>query len=95
MQRYQPQITTLSRKGQIVIPQALRKRLGIRPKTRFLVYGEGDTLLLKKVQLPDLRGEWKGLKAIVQKRLEKYGPITEEEIEATVRKYRHGKRQGS
>ncbi len=95
MQRYEPEVTTLSRKGQIVIPQALRKRLGIRPKTRFLVYGEGNTLLLRRLELPDIRQEWKDIKAVVDKRLEKYGPIADEEIEATVRKYRHGKRQGS
>ena len=95
MERDEPQFTTLSRKGQIVIPQALRKRLRIMPKTRFLVYGEGDTLLLRRLELPDVRQEWRDIKAAVEKRLEKYGPIADEEIEATVRKYRHGKRQGS
>ena len=73
MERYEPSVTTLSRKGQIVIPQALRKRLGIRPKTRFLVYGEGDTVLLRRLELPDIRQEWKNLKAAVEKRLEKMG----------------------
>ncbi len=92
---YEPEITIMSQKGQVVIPQALRKRLGIRPKTRFLVYGEGDTLLLRKVELPDIREEWKSLKATIEKRVEKYGPITEEEIEATVRKHRHEKSQGA
>lgn len=95
MQRNEPQLTTLSRKGQIVIPQALRKRLGILPKTRFLVYGEGNTLLLRRLDLPDVRREWKSIKAAVEKKLEKYGPLSDEEIEATVRKYRHRKRQGS
>jgi len=95
MERYEPRVTTLSRKGQIVIPQALRKRLRITPKTRFLIYGEGDTLLLRRLELPDVRREWKDIKAAVEKRVNRYGPIRDEEIEAAVRKYRHGKRKGS
>jgi AbrB family looped-hinge helix DNA binding protein len=95
VRNHEAELTTISRKGQVVIPQAVRKKLGIRPKTRFLVYGEGDTVLLRRVELPDIREEWKSLKELVQKRLEMYGSITEEEIEATVRKYRHRKRQSS
>ncbi len=95
MRRYEPEITTISQKGQVVIPQTLRRRLGLRPRTRFLVYGEGDTVLLRKVELPDIREEWRGLKAIVDKRINKLGGMTEKEIEETVRKYRHSKRQES
>ena len=95
MQRNEPQLTTLSRKGQIVIPQALRKRLGIVPNTRFLVYGEGDTVLLRRLNLPDVRREWKSINDAVERKMAKYGPIDDEEITATARKYRHRKRQGS
>ncbi len=95
MRAYEPEMTTMSQKGQVVIPQALRKRLRIGPKTRFIVYGEGDTLLLRKVELPNIREEWRSLKAAVQKRVDKYRPMTEKEIETTVRKYRHGKRTDS
>ncbi|MDG6964892.1 MAG: AbrB/MazE/SpoVT family DNA-binding domain-containing protein [Nitrososphaerota archaeon] len=54
----EPEVTTVSEKGQVVIPQSLRKELGIRPKTKFLVYGRGDTVIMKKLELPDLRQEW-------------------------------------
>ncbi len=60
-----------------------------------MVYGEGDTVLLRKVGLPDIREEWRSLKAIVDKRINKQGWMTEKEIEETVRKYRHSKREGS
>jgi AbrB family looped-hinge helix DNA binding protein len=54
----EPQVTTISEKGQIVIPQSIRKELGIKPKTKFLVYGKGDTIIMKKLELPDMKKEW-------------------------------------
>lgn len=54
----EPEVTTVSEKGQVVIPQSIRKELGIKPKTKFLVYGRGDTVIMKKLELPDLKKEW-------------------------------------
>jgi AbrB family looped-hinge helix DNA binding protein len=54
----EPEVTTISEKGQVVIPQSIRKELGIKPKTKFLVYGRGDTVIMKKLELPDLKKEW-------------------------------------
>ena len=95
MTSYEPEITTVSEKGQVVIPQSMRKYLGIKPKNRFLVYGEGDTIILKRIELPDIKDEWKRLKAMVDRRVAKYGGVTEKEINAIVQKYRHGKRKGA
>lgn len=47
--------TKLSSKGQIVIPEEIRKRLGLEPGTQFVVVGEGDTVVLKAIVAPDLR----------------------------------------
>ena len=52
------EVTTISEKGQVVIPKAIRKELGIKPKTKFLVYGKGDTVIMKKLDLPDIKKEW-------------------------------------
>ncbi len=95
MASYEPEITTVSEKGQVVIPQSMRKYLGIKPKNRFLVYGEGDTIILKRIELPDIKDEWKRLKAMVDRRVATYGGITDEEINEIVQKYRHGKRKGA
>ena len=93
MASYEPEITTVSEKGQVVIPQSMRKYLGIKPKNRFLVYGEGDTIILKRIELPDIKGEWKRLKVMVDRRVAKYGGMTDEEINEIVQKYRHRKRK--
>ena len=46
------EITRLSSKGQIVIPKDLRKLLGLKEGALFAMYGEGDTLVLKKLDVP-------------------------------------------
>lgn len=45
-------VTKLSSKGQVVIPQDVREALGLATGTRFVVYGEGDTVILKRVSKP-------------------------------------------
>ncbi len=46
------QITTTSEKGQIVIPQQIRQDLGIETGTKFVVYGSGDMIIFKRMELP-------------------------------------------
>lgn len=46
------QMTTASEKGQVVIPQEIREELGIESGTKFAVYGKGDTIIFKRVDMP-------------------------------------------
>ncbi len=64
----EPEVTTMSEKGQVVIPQSIRKELGIKPKTKFLVYGRGDTVVMKKLELPDLKKEWEEIFKLMDKK---------------------------
>ena len=43
-------VTSLSVKGQIVIPKALREALGLRPGDKFVVLLEGDAIILKPIK---------------------------------------------
>ena len=82
----EPEVTTMSEKGQVVIPQSIRKELGIKPKTKFLVYGRGDTVIMKKLELPDLKKEWEEIfKLMDKKELKMSDKEIQEEI-ATARK---------
>jgi len=45
-------ITKLSSKGQIVIPKTLRDILGLKAGEVFAMFGERDTIILKKLNLP-------------------------------------------
>ena len=47
--------TRLSSKGQVVIPEELRRRLGLEPGTRFVVLGEDDVVILKTIRRPRMR----------------------------------------
>ena len=44
--------TKLSSKGQVVIPEEIRRRLGLKAGAQFVVVGEGDVVVLKAVQPP-------------------------------------------
>jgi AbrB family looped-hinge helix DNA binding protein len=76
-----PEITTISEKGQVVIPQSIRKELGIKPKNKFLVYGRGDTIIMKKLDLPSLKKEWEDIFKMMDKKALK---ISDEEIQKEI-----------
>lgn len=47
--------TRLSSKGQIVIPGAIRRRMGLETGTEFVVVGEDGTVVLKVIEPPSMR----------------------------------------
>jgi AbrB family looped-hinge helix DNA binding protein len=47
--------TRLSSKGQVVIPEDIRKRLGLREGVQFVVIGEDDVVILKTIRSPSMR----------------------------------------
>lgn len=52
--------TKMSSKGQVVIPEALRDRLNLKPGSQFVVLGEGDVVILKSLSAPSME-EFGGL----------------------------------
>jgi antitoxin PrlF len=88
----EPEVTTVSEKGQVVIPRSLRRDLGIKPRTKLLVFGRGDTLIMKKLELPDLRKEWDEIfKAMDAKKLKISENEVLDEIAAVRRERRRSK----
>ena len=47
-------VTSMSSKGQVVIPLRVRKRLNLKEGDRFAVFGEGDAIVLKKLVMPSI-----------------------------------------
>lgn len=46
--------TRMSSKGQIVIPEAIRKRLNLKAGAQFIVVGEDDVVILKAISTPSM-----------------------------------------
>jgi AbrB family looped-hinge helix DNA binding protein len=46
--------TKMSSKGQIVIPEEVRKRLNLKAGSQFVVVGENDVVILKAIPEPTL-----------------------------------------
>ena len=47
--------TTLSSKGQVVIPEEIRDRLGLKPGAQFVVVADRDVVIFKVLEPPALR----------------------------------------
>ena len=81
----------MSSKGQVVIPQSVRQRLGIGAKSKLLVYPYEDALVMKKLEFKGVERSLEEVYRKVDARRAKLGDLTEAEIQELVRKYRHGK----
>ena len=64
--------TTLSSKGQVVIPEEIRARLGLKAGAQFVVVGDRDTVILKVLDPPSLK-EFQGLMAQARKAAKQAG----------------------
>lgn len=49
------ELTSLSSKGQIVIPQKIRKSMKLRTGKKFIVLHEGDMIILKSLEVPSFK----------------------------------------
>lgn len=56
------EITSMSSRGQIVIPQGLRDSMRINTGEKFVVIGENNMIVLKKLEMPSFNGVDKLLK---------------------------------
>lgn len=81
-------ITVVSEKGQVVIPQTIRKKLGIGPKTKLLIYGYQDAIIMKKLEVPNVTKELEAMYKRIDKKIAKYGELTNEEINEVIQDYR-------
>lgn len=81
--------TKLSSRGQVVIPEEIRRRLGLEPGVRFVVVGDGDTVVLKRIEAPSLK-ELDALVSRARKAAKKAG-LREEDIVEAIRRVRESR----
>ena len=80
------EITSMSSRGQIVIPLDVREHLGLKEGEKFVVVGEDDTILLKKITMPS----FKNFDKLIQKTQQfvKEKGITKEDVDSTIKRMR-------
>lgn len=85
--------TRMSSKGQVVIPEKVRKSLHLEPGSEFAVFAVGDTVMLKVIQPPSM-DELEGLLERSRQYAEKEGlkPSDVDKAIQKVRKEKRGKR---
>lgn len=83
------ELTKLSPKGQIVIPQNIREELKIKSGTRFAVYGQGDTIIFKRIEMPSVE-DFKKLTRKTSKMAKSRG-ITKKDVDEAVKEVRAGR----
>ncbi|HUB92609.1 MAG TPA: AbrB/MazE/SpoVT family DNA-binding domain-containing protein [Candidatus Saccharimonadales bacterium] len=80
----------MSVRGQVVIPKGVRRKLRLKPKDRLVVYGEEDTIIMKRIELPELKETFERIKQIGKERDRRKGRLTQKEIDEEVITVRHG-----
>ncbi|NQT56267.1 MAG: AbrB/MazE/SpoVT family DNA-binding domain-containing protein [Desulfobacteraceae bacterium] len=81
--------TKMSSKGQVVIPEDIRKRLGFKAGSQFVVVGENDVVILKAISPPSM-GEFNALIAEARKQARQTG-MKQSDIAAAIAKVRADK----
>jgi len=85
------EITALSSRGQIVIPQKIRDKLCLKEGERFAIVGDKGTIILKKIDMPtkeQLICELDKMAKEGRKRLEAKGIRNEQDIVDIIHKRR-------
>jgi len=84
------EVTSMSSRGQIVIPQKLRQRLGFSEGEKFIVLGENGTIILKRIEKPSKEELIKKLDTLAEKTRQKVeaSGIKESEVPKRVHKIR-------
>jgi AbrB family looped-hinge helix DNA binding protein len=86
----EPEIAVVGTKGQFVIPQDLRRKLAIKPKTKLAIYRKGDKLVVTKLKVPTAGEELDDFFAEIDKGSKK--AASEREIIKEIQAYRKEKR---
>lgn len=73
-------VVTMSSKGQVVVPSAVRTAVAAQAGTEFVVYGSGDTIVFKKIALPKFsQKELEKLVAQSERKLKQAGFVSEDD----------------
>ena len=78
--------TKMTSKGQVVIPEGIRKQLRLKAGSRFMVIGEKDVVILKEIAAPSMR-EFDALIAEARRSAKRAG-VKKSDVRRVVREVR-------
>jgi AbrB family looped-hinge helix DNA binding protein len=81
-------VTRVSTKGQIVIPQDMRDALDINPGAALAIAQIDDYIVIKKIGVPDLMAEFQRLSKRGQELAKRAGLSNEQDVVKLVRRVR-------
>lgn len=81
--------TKMSSKGQVVIPENIRKRLKLKAGAQFVVVGDNDVVILKAISPPSMK-EFDQLISDARKQAKKVG-LKKSDLSAAISKVRNQK----
>lgn len=79
-------VTSLSSKGQVVLPAELRKKLSLSEGVRFFIMCEGENIMLKPIKTPDEKEFFQMVKK--ENQWAKKVGLTENDISDAIKKVR-------
>ena len=81
--------TRMSSKGQVVIPEDVRRALGLEVGVQFVVMGDGDTVVLKRIAAP-AKNELRSMIGKVRSQARRAG-MKASDVNEAVRRARRGR----
>nr|MBA4405237.1 hypothetical protein [Nanoarchaeum sp.] len=84
------EITKMTSKGQVVIPQGIREKKNIKSGEKFLVYGTDDSIILKRVKRLEEAKDIKEFERVFNSmwKTAKKRKITKKDVEKEIAAYR-------
>lgn len=78
------EIVKMSPKGQLVVPHEIREKENFMPSDRFVAVGIKDGVLFKRVDIPDVKLEFKSLSRDIAKHFKQRG-INEKDVKEAIK----------
>ena len=82
-------VTSVSTRGQVVIPNEIRENMHLEPGTKLIVIQDGDNILLKPIKIPKKK-QFEKIIALGEKVREEID-LKEKDIEAAIKNVRKEK----
>jgi len=77
------ELVKMSQKGQLVVPQEMREKEGFDTGDRFIPFAVKEGILFKKVDIPDIKIEFKKLSKEIERQFEKQ-KVTSKDVKEAI-----------